>query len=66
MPDKLTPTMVFDDKLLNGILKRLYYSDCPYEFSILPAELLRHVYERFLGSTIRLSKQSPCTRRRET
>lgn len=55
LPDELTPRLSIDDKVLKDIFKRLYYPDCPYEFSVLPAEILGHVYERFLGSVIRLT-----------
>ena len=33
----------------------LYYPDCPYEFSVLPADILGQVYEQFLGKVIRLT-----------
>ncbi|MFN7342374.1 MAG: N-6 DNA methylase, partial [bacterium] len=32
-----------------------YYPESPYEFSVLPADILGSVYERFLGKTIRLT-----------
>ena len=54
-PDELTPRLAIDDKVLQGILKRLYYPESPYEFSVMPAEVLGQVYERFLGSVIRLT-----------
>jgi hypothetical protein len=43
-----------DDKVLSGIIFDLYSSDGPCEFSVLPAEILGAIYERFLGKTIRL------------
>ncbi len=55
-PDTLTPNIVIDDKTLKGILKNLYYPDSPYEFSVLPADILGQVYEQFLGKVIRLTK----------
>ena len=33
----------------------LYFPESPYEFSVLPADLLGHVYEQFLGKVIRLT-----------
>jgi len=54
-PDTLTPGLAIDDKTLKAILRRLYYPDSPYEFSVMPADILGHVYERFLGSVIRLT-----------
>ncbi len=41
--------------MLKPILAGLYYPDCPYEFSVLPAEMLGQVYEQFLGKVIRLT-----------
>ena len=54
-PDKLTTTLAIDDKPLKDILKTLYYPDSPYEFAVLPADILGQVYEQFLGKVIRLS-----------
>ena len=54
-PDKITATLNIDDKPLKDILKRLYYPESPYEFSVLPADILGHVYEQFLGKIIRLT-----------
>jgi hypothetical protein len=54
-PDELTPALSIDDKALKDILKRLYYPDSPYEFSVLPADILGQVYEQFLGKVIRLT-----------
>lgn len=55
-PDTLTPKLAIDDKVLKGIIKGLYYPDSPYEFSVLSADILGHVYEQFLGKVIRLTK----------
>jgi len=54
-PDRLTPELALDDKVLKDIIKHLYYPDSPYEFSVLPADILGQVYEQFLGKTIRLT-----------
>lgn len=54
-PDRLTPGLALDDKVLKDIIKHLYYPDSPYEFSVLPADILGQVYEQFLGKTIRLT-----------
>jgi len=53
--DSLTPELTIDDRALKDILKNLYYPDSPYEFSVLPADILGHVYEQFLGKVIRLT-----------
>lgn len=55
-PDTLTLNLNIDDKPLKDIIKRLYYPDSPYEFSVLPAEILGQVYEQFLGKVIRLTE----------
>ena len=54
-PDNLTPQLLLDDTVICGIVRNLYYPESPYEFSVLPADILGHVYERFLGKTIRLA-----------
>jgi predicted type IV restriction endonuclease/predicted RNA methylase len=53
--DNLTPELSIDDRILKDILKNLYYPDSPYEFSVLPADILGQVYEQFLGKVIRLT-----------
>jgi len=54
-PDELTPNIIIDDKDLKWILHSLYYPQSPYEFSVLPAEILGNVYEQFLGKVITLT-----------
>ena len=54
-PDGLTPDLKIDDKVLKGIIGGLYFPECPYEFSALPADILGQVYEQFLGKVIRLT-----------
>ncbi len=54
-PDLLTPDLAIDDRVLQDICKHLYYPDSPYEFSVLPADILGQVYEQFLGKVIRLT-----------
>ncbi len=54
-PDDLTLGLEIDDKVIKGILKDLYYPESPYEFSVLPADILGQVYEQFLGKVIRLT-----------
>ncbi|MFH1025414.1 MAG: DNA methyltransferase, partial [Nitrospirota bacterium] len=57
LPDELTPMLSIDDKLLKDIIKGLYYPESPYEFSVLPADILGQVYEQFLGKVIRLTSE---------
>jgi hypothetical protein len=47
--------LAIDDKVLKDIVRRLYYPESPYEFSVLPADILGQVYEQFLGKVIRLT-----------
>ena len=53
--DEISLHLSIDDKPLKEIIKRLYYPESPYEFSVLPADILGQVYERFLGKVIRLT-----------
>jgi type I restriction-modification system DNA methylase subunit len=53
--DNLTPFLKIDDKPLKDIFSNLYYPESPYEFSVLPADILGQVYEKFLGKVIRLT-----------
>jgi hypothetical protein len=55
IPDTLTPSLLIDDSVLKTIIRRLYYPESPYEFSVIPAEILGQVYEQFLGKVIKLS-----------
>ncbi len=55
-PDNITPRLAVDDKVLKPILQGLYFEHgSPYEFRVLPVEILGTVYERFLGKVIRLT-----------
>lgn len=53
--DRLSLDLKIDDKVLKDILRSLYYPESPYEFSVLPTDILGHVYEQFLGKVIRLT-----------
>ena len=43
-PDEITPGLRIDDKVLKDIITGLYYPECLYEFSVLPADILGHTY----------------------
>ncbi len=60
-PDTLTPTLIVEDKTLRDIIKGLYYPGSPYEFSVVPADILGQVYEQFLGKVIRLTSSHRAT-----
>ena len=46
-------SLIIDDAVLSSIITGLYYPECPYEFSILPVEILGNIYEQFLGKIIK-------------
>jgi hypothetical protein len=56
--DKFTLRLNIDDKPLRQVFASLYYPESPYEFSVLPADILGQVYEQFLGKVIRLRGRS--------
>ncbi|MEK6863330.1 MAG: DNA methyltransferase [Nanoarchaeota archaeon] len=53
--DAITPKLSIDDKIIKEIIENLYYPKSPYDYSVLPIEILGKVYEKFLGKTIRLT-----------
>ncbi|MGL5033377.1 MAG: hypothetical protein ACRC6M_06200, partial [Microcystaceae cyanobacterium] len=54
-PDDFTLKLQIDNFTLKSIIQKLYYPESPYEFSIIPVEILGQVYEQFLGKIIHLS-----------
>ena len=56
-PDKWTLSLQIDDKNLRRIIQSIYPPNTPYEFSVIPIEILGHVYEQFLGKVIVLDKK---------
>ena len=55
-PDRITPKLAVDDKVIKPILQSLYFAHgSPYHFGVMPVEILGTVYERFLGKVIRLT-----------
>jgi len=60
-PDHISLGLSIDDEPLRRILGKLYYPESPYEFSVLPVDILGHVYEQFLGGVIRLSANHEAT-----
>jgi type I restriction-modification system DNA methylase subunit len=56
-PDRITPNLSVDDKVVKPILQSLYFEfGSPYHFGVMPVEILGTVYERFLGKVIRLTE----------
>ena len=55
-PDEWTLSLQVDDRVLKDIIRKLYYPESPYEFSVLGSDILGQAYEQFLGKVIRLTK----------
>lgn len=55
--DEFTLRLIIGDDTLTQIIRHLYYPDSPYEFSVLPVEVLGQVYEQFLGKIICLTDE---------
>lgn len=54
--DKISASLTIDNKVIDNIIKELYYPESPYEFSVLSVEILGSAYEQFLGKQITLTK----------
>ncbi len=52
--DAWTLRLRFDHQELRDRLRSLYFPESPYEFSVVPAEIIGQVYEQFLGQTIKV------------
>ncbi|MDR2643468.1 MAG: N-6 DNA methylase [Planctomycetaceae bacterium] len=50
--ESLEEVVKIDDNILSNMITNLYYPDCHYDFSKLPAEILGNIYENFLDKTI--------------
>jgi hypothetical protein len=53
IPEPYVLSLIIDDKVLEEIILGLY--NRPYNFRVLPPEILGQAYERFLGDVIRLT-----------
>jgi type I restriction-modification system DNA methylase subunit len=53
--DKISQNVVIENKVIRTVIKELYYPECPFEFSVLPVEILGSAYEQFLGKVIRIT-----------
>lgn len=52
--DKISRNIQIDNKIIKTIITELYYPQCPYEFAVLPVEILGTAYEQFLGKQIKI------------
>ncbi|MBI5328135.1 MAG: Eco57I restriction-modification methylase domain-containing protein, partial [Deltaproteobacteria bacterium] len=50
-------TINLDSNLLADIIENLYFPKCRYRFDVIGVELIGSIYERYLGSTIRVTPQ---------
>ncbi|MCX6326255.1 MAG: N-6 DNA methylase, partial [Bacteroidia bacterium] len=53
--DMISENLIIENKVIKTIINELYYPECPYEFSVLPVEILGSAYEQFLGKVIRIT-----------
>jgi type I restriction-modification system DNA methylase subunit len=53
--DKICENIKIENKVIKTIINELYYPESPYEFSVLPVEILGSAYEQFLGKVIRIT-----------
>jgi len=53
--DKISGNLIIENKVIKTLINELYYPECPYEFSVLPVEILGFAYEQFLGKVIRIT-----------
>lgn len=56
-PDTLSLSLAIDSTVLRRVIGALYYPESPYEFSVLPLDILGHVYEQFLGKHLTLDEK---------
>lgn len=56
--DTTTLNLKLADKPLRDVILSLYPPRSAYEFSVIPADILGQVYERFLGKTIKIKGRS--------
>ena len=47
--------LIIDDKIIRDLIKQMCYPLSPYQFDEIEPEILGRIYERFLGSKIRLT-----------
>ncbi|MBK9220679.1 MAG: N-6 DNA methylase [Saprospiraceae bacterium] len=53
--DQISKDLKIENKIIKTILTELYYPESPFEFSVLPIEILGSAYEQFLGKVIRIT-----------
>ncbi len=53
--DVLTKDLKITNKILKTLIAELYHPKTPYEFSVMPVEILGNAYEQFLGKVIKIT-----------
>ncbi len=48
--------LAVDDKIIKDIIKSMCYPESPFQFDVIEPEILGRIYEKFLGSKIRLTE----------
>lgn len=56
--DNLSSKIDIDNKVIKTIISELYYPESPYEFAVLPVEILGTAYEQFLGKQIKIDSSN--------
>lgn len=56
--DTITRDLKIDNDCIKKIIRELYFPKSPYEFSMIPSDILGQVYEKFLGEEIRLTPEN--------
>ena len=54
--DAIVRNLNIDDKTIKDIIDELYTPKNPYQFSVIPVEIIGNAYEQFLGKTISIDK----------
>lgn len=59
--DNITDNLKVSDMVLRNIIQEMYFPICPYEFSVIPVEILGHSYEQYLGKVIKITSKHDIT-----
>jgi len=54
--EHISEKIIVDDDKVKNIIKSMTYPQSPYQFDVIEPEILGRIYEQFLGSKIRLTK----------
>jgi len=54
-PHSLSEGLDLSDEVLAGFIEKISIETSPYRFDVIPVEILGSIYERFLGSVVRIT-----------